>query len=197
MFGCCGVKGMEFKYPLTHYVYRRFSIPIAKLLIPTGVSPNTITIIATLLGFYSAYLIAINNIVLGVVVLFISQILDCVDGDLARLTNRVTRLGAYLDRVLDRFVDASLIIALIALNPLNYWLVGTLALVGTFLVSVTRIMAEAVGVECKVGIATRDFRILAIIIGVLLDAVYHTLVFLAVLGFITAFHRMIYSMRRM
>lgn len=188
---------MELKYPLTHYVYRRFSIPIAKLLIPTGISPNTITIIATLLGFYSAYLIAVNKIIYGVVVLFVSQILDCVDGDLARLSNRVTRLGAYLDRVLDRFVDASLIIALIALNPQEYWLIGTLALVGTFLVSVTRIMAEAVGVECKVGIATRDFRILAIIIGLLLNAVYYILVFLAILGFITAIHRMVYSMRRM
>ncbi len=188
---------MELKYPLTHYVYRRFSIPIARLLMHTPLTPNMITIIATLLGFYAAYLIAMQSIIAGVAVLMISQILDCADGDLARLSSRVTKVGAYLDRVLDRFVDAALIIALIAFNPADYWLVGSLAIVGTFLVSVTRIMAEAVGAECKVGIATRDFRILAIVIGLLVGEVYYLLVFLALLGFLTAFHRMAYSIKQM
>ncbi len=188
---------MELKYPLTHYVYRRFSIPVAKLLMQTPVTPNMVTIIATILGFYAAYLIAVQSTVAGVVVLMISQILDCADGDLARLSRRVTKLGAYLDRVLDRFVDAALIIALIALNPADYWLIGSLAIVGTFLVSVTRIMAEAVGAECKVGIATRDVRILAIVIGLIAGEVYYLLTFLALLGFLTAFHRMYYSIKQM
>jgi CDP-diacylglycerol--glycerol-3-phosphate 3-phosphatidyltransferase len=188
---------MELKYPLTHYVYRRFSVPLARLLVHTPLTPNMVTIIATLLGFYAAYLIGVQSIGAGVFVLLVSQILDCADGDLARISSRVTKKGAYLDRVLDRFVDAALIIALIALNPAEYWLVGTLAIVGTFLVSVTRIMAEAVGAECKVGIATRDFRILAIVVGVLAGEVYLLLAFLALLGFITAVHRMIYSMRQM
>ncbi|NOZ59463.1 MAG: CDP-alcohol phosphatidyltransferase family protein [Euryarchaeota archaeon] len=188
---------MELKYPLTHYVYRRFSIPVARLLVHTPLTPNMITILATLLGFYAAYLIAVQSTVAGVLVLLVSQILDCADGDLARISGRVTRRGAYLDRVLDRFVDAALIIALIALNPQEYWLVGTLAVVGTFMVSVTRIMAEAVGAECKVGIATRDFRILAIVVGVLLGQVYLLLSFLALLGFLTALHRMAYSMKQM
>jgi CDP-diacylglycerol--glycerol-3-phosphate 3-phosphatidyltransferase len=188
---------IELKYPLTNYVYRRFSIPLARLLIPTGISPNYVTWIATFSGFYAAYLLSKNNAIAGVVVLLFSQILDCADGDLARLTGKVTKKGAYLDRVLDRFVDAGLIIALIALNPFKYWLVGTLAIVGTFLVSVSRIMAEAVDAECKVGLATRDFRILAIIIGVLIGEIYYLLAFLALLGFITTFHRMIYSMKQM
>lgn len=188
---------MELRYPLTHYVYRRFSVPLARLLLPLGISPNSVTLVATLLGFYAAYLIGVGNSVLGVGVLLVSQILDCADGDLARLGNRVTKLGAYLDRVLDRFVDAALIISLIALNPEKFWLLGSLALTGTFLVSVTRIMAEAVGAECKVGIATRDTRILAIIIGVLLNQIYYLLIFLAVLGFVTALHRMAHAMKQM
>ncbi len=188
---------MEFRYPLTHYVYRRFSVPLARLMMHTPISPNAITLVSTLLGFCAAYLIATRSTYAGVALLLISQVLDCADGDLARLSGRVTRAGAYLDRVLDRFVDAALIIALIALNPVEYWLAGTLAITGTFLVSVSRIMAEAVGAECKVGIATRDFRILAIVLGVLSGEVYLLLVFLAVLGFITAFHRMLHSLRQM
>lgn len=187
---------MELKYPLTYYVYRRFSVPIAKLLIPTGISPSTITLSSTFIGFLAAYMIATGEAIYGVILLFISQILDCTDGDLARLSGRVTKKGAYLDRVLDRFVDGALIIALIALNP-AYWFVGTLAIAGTFLVSVTRIMAEAVGAKCQVGIATRDFRILAIVVGVLLGQIYYLLVFLSALGFITVFHRMMYSMKQM
>jgi len=188
---------MEFRYPLTHYVYRRFSVPLARLMLHTPVSPNALTVLSTLLGFYAAYLIAAGASLAGVAVLMLSQVLDCADGDLARLSGRVTRAGAYLDRVLDRFVDAALIIALIALNPAEYWLAGVLAITGTFLVSVTRIMAEAVGAECKVGIATRDFRILAIVVGVLTGEVYLLLVFLAVLGFVTALHRMLHSLRQM
>lgn len=187
---------MEFKYPLTHYVYRRFSIPMAKLLMHTSITPNMVTYLATGLGFFAAYLIAVKYYVYGVIVLVISQILDCADGDLARLTGRVTKKGAYLDRVLDRFVDAGLIIALIAIDPMKYWLVGTFAIVGTFLVSVTRIMAEAIGVECKIGLATRDFRILAIVIGVILGKIFYLLLFLSVLGFFTALHRMAYSMKQ-
>ncbi len=188
---------MELKYPLTHYVYRRLSIPVARVLVHTPLTPNMVTVIATLLGFYAAYLIGAGSAVAGVGVLLLSQILDCADGDLARISGRVTKKGAYLDRVLDRFVDAALIIALIALNPSEYWLVGILAIVGTFLVSVTRIMAEAVGADCRVGIATRDFRILAIVVGVLAGQVYALLVFLALLGFITAIHRMLHSMKQM
>lgn len=188
---------MEFKYPLTNYVYRRFSIPIAKLLKHTGVSPNAVTWFAAFVGFFAAYLIAIREVIAGVVVLFISQILDCADGDLARLKGQTTRRGAYLDSVLDRFVDAGLIIALIALAPADYWFPGVFAIVGTFLVSYTRSRAEAVGAECRVGLATRDFRILAIILGLLLGQVYYLLVFLALMGFFTAFHRMAYSMKQM
>ena len=184
---------MELKYPLTHYVYRRFSIPIAKVLVHTSVTPNMVTYIATFLGFAAAYLIALRYTIHGIIILMVSQILDCADGDLARLTNRVTKKGAYLDRVLDRFVDAGLIIALISLKPERYWFIGTLAIVGTFLVSVTRIMAEAIDIECKVGLATRDFRILAIVIGLLMGEVFYLLVFLAILGFLTAFHRMIHT----
>lgn len=188
---------METKYPLTHYIYRRFSLPIAEFLAGTGVSPHAITILATLLGFLSACLIAIEKALPGVLVLLISQIFDCVDGDLARLSGRESSRGAYLDRVLDRFVDAALIIALIALKPSAFWLVGALALTGSLLVSLSRAMAEAEGAECRVGIASRDFRIIAIAVGVLAGQIYYLLGFLALLGFLTTFHRMYYSMKQM
>lgn len=142
-------------------------------------------------------MIAVGKIYWGVFVLFISQIFDCVDGDLARLTNRVTRYGTYIDRVFDRFVDAAIIMGIVALNPEELWLSGFLALVFSFGVSITRVMAEAEGAVCKVGIAGRDTRIAIIIVGLLLGYYSETLWLVAILSFITTLHRMIHTIKQL
>ncbi len=160
---------------------------------------------ATLVGIGAAAVIASGEIYWGVLTLFISQILDCTDGDLARLTGRVTRVGAYLDRVFDRFVDAAIVIGVVYLAPSELWLAGFMAVVGSFGVSITRAMAEAEGAECKVGIGGRDTRLAIIMAGLLLGfatgkdvSLYSlTLWIVAVLGFITTIHRMIHTMKQL
>lgn len=196
---------IKWEYLLTELVYRRFSKPLARLLSKTNVSPNSVTVIATIVGLASAAIVAMHEIYLGVLVLFISQILDCTDGDLARLTGRVTRKGAYLDRVFDRFVDAAIVIGIVHLFPLELWFEGFLAIVGSFGVSITRAMAEAEGAECKVGIGGRDTRLAIIMIGLLVGynaineiQIYSiTLWIIAALGFITTVHRIIHTMKQL
>jgi len=188
---------IKWEYVLTEYVYRRFSRPIAKFLARFDVNPNTVTIVATLIGLASGFVIAIGKIIEGVILILISQILDCADGDLARLTNRVTRLGAFLDRVFDRFVDSAVIIGIVALSPSELWLPGFLAVIGSFGVSMSRAMAEAEGVVCKVGIGGRDTRLAIIMIGLLLGYLAETLWIIAVLGFTTTFHRIVYTAKRL
>ncbi|AKG91124.1 Phosphatidylglycerophosphate synthase [Geoglobus ahangari] len=177
-------------------VYRRFSRPIARFLMRFDVHPNTITYFAFALGLISAYIVAIGRIYEGVLLLFISQIFDCVDGDLARMAGKTSRYGAFIDRVFDRFVDAAIIIAIVALNPAGYWLAGFLALTFSFGVSIARAMAEAEGAECKVGIAGRDTRIALIMIGLLLGYYVETLWIIAVLSFITTVHRIVHTVRQ-
>ena len=181
---------------ITNLIYRKFSRPIARFLSRFNVNPNSITYFAFFLGLISGYLIAIKEIYLGVAILFISQIFDCVDGDLARLTSRVTRYGAYIDRVFDRFVDAAIIIGIVAINPEKLWLSGFLALTFSFGVSITRAMAEAEGATCKVGIAGRDTRIAIIMIGLLLGYYNETLWLIAVLSFITTIHRIVHTVKQ-
>ncbi|MBO8182911.1 MAG: CDP-alcohol phosphatidyltransferase family protein [Archaeoglobus sp.] len=178
-------------------VYRRFSRPLANFLSKYNVSPNLITIIATIVGILAGVIIFYGKILEGVIVIFVSQILDCTDGDLARLTGRVTALGGYLDRIFDRFVDAAIIIGIVALNPLQLWLVGTVALVGSFGVSISRVMAEAYDVECKVGIGTRDTRLAIIMVGLLFHQYFATLAVIAFLGILTTVHRMAHTVRKM
>ena len=188
---------VKWEYVITEFVYRKFSKPIARLLARFNVNPTSITFLATFIGLFSGYLIAIGRIYEGVAVIFISQIFDCVDGDLARLTNRVTRRGGFLDRVFDRFVDAAIIIGIIALSPLELWLIGILAIVGSFGVSMSRAMAEAEGAVCKVGIGGRDTRLAIIMIGLLLNQFYVTLLIIAALGFFTTAHRILHTLKQL
>jgi len=187
----------KWEYVLTELVYRRFSKPLAKFLARFNIHPNHITILAAIVGIVPAFLIVMGKFYEAVVVILVSQILDCTDGDLARLTGQVTRKGAYLDRVFDRFVDAALITGLVALNPVKFWLVGMAALFFSLSVSITRAMAEAEGAICKVGIGGRDTRLFIVMIGLLLGRIYETLIILAVLGFITTTHRIIHTIKQL
>jgi len=187
---------IKWEYLLTELVYRRFSRPLARILAKTSITPNTVTIIATIMGLLSGILIALGKIYEGVAVLFISQILDCTDGDLARITGRVTRLGAFIDRVFDRFVDAAIIIGIVALSPERLWLAGFMAIIGSFGVSISRAMAEAEGAECKVGIGGRDTRLAIVMAGLLLGYPEATLWIIASLGFLTTAHRIVHTIRQ-
>lgn len=175
------------------------------VLSKTGVSPNFITLTATIAGLGAAAIIAIGEIYWGVLALFLSQILDCTDGDLARLTGKVTRKGAFIDRIFDRFVDAAVVIGIVYLYPAELWLAGFMAVVGSFGVSITRVMAEVEGAECKVGIGGRDTRLAIIMAGLLYGhasgnavVVYSaTLWIVATLGFITTIQRIIHTLRQL
>ena len=84
----------------------------------------------------------------------------------------------------------------IVVNP-DYWLLGMLALTFSFGVSITRVMAEAEGAECKVGIGGRDTRLFIIMIGLLLGRIYEVLIILAILGFITTVHRIVHTLKQL
>ncbi len=161
------------------------------------VHPNKITYFSAGIGILSGYLIGTGKVLEGILLLFVSQIFDCVDGDLARMSGKVSKKGAYIDRVLDRFVDAAIIIGIVNLNPSKFWLAGFLALTFSFGVSVSRIMGEAEGVVVKVGIAGRDTRIVVIMLGLLLGYPLETLWAVALLSLYTTAERIIYTLRRL
>ncbi|AGK60876.1 Phosphatidylglycerophosphate synthase [Archaeoglobus sulfaticallidus PM70-1] len=188
---------IKWDYFLTELVYRRFSRPLARFLSRFDVNPNIITIASLITGIYAGYLIYAGRIYWSIVVILISQILDCTDGDLARISGKITELGGYLDRIFDRFVDSALIMGIVSINPSSYWLAGFLAIIGSFGVSISRAMAEAYGVECKVGIGSRDTRIAIVMLGLLFRQYYATLILIAILGFLTTFHRIAHSVKKL
>lgn len=77
-----------------------------------GVAPNTwtiLTIIPSILGFLSLYY---HNLPAGLVLFILAGFLDVVDGAVARVTKSVSNLGAFLDGVMDRYVEILLYIGL-------------------------------------------------------------------------------------
>ncbi len=83
----------------------------------------------------------------------ISQILDGVDGQFARLTGRQSLQGAFLDSVLDRYSDGTLVIGLtvycagLQLPLYMVGALGTLALIGSGLISYSSARAESLGLS--------------------------------------------------
>lgn len=84
--------------------------PLSKLLIHTPVSPNTVSIISILIGVVSAVCFAKGQFqmsILGAILFQISAIIDCVDGDIARILFKESVLGKWLDLAGDQIVHVS------------------------------------------------------------------------------------------
>jgi hypothetical protein len=87
------------------FFLRKFSKIFTWVAVKIGATPNQVTLVSFAIGLYSAFAFAQGTfwqIFLGAVLLQLSIIIDCVDGELARYTRRFSQLGAWLDAVTDR-----------------------------------------------------------------------------------------------
>jgi CDP-diacylglycerol--glycerol-3-phosphate 3-phosphatidyltransferase len=172
-------------------------VPIASALKRTPLTPTHITFFSAALSFGGGVAFGFKLYVLGAVLTMLGSITDCVDGDLARITGKTSKAGAYLDHVFDRWTDAALIVGLMFSSLEDLAPIGIAALVGTFMTSYTRTKAQAVGTDCEVGIGGRDARMLVLVITGALGFVFAGLAIVAALSLITAVHRMAWTIRHL
>ena len=115
--------------------------PIARLLLSWGVSPDAVTLVGTLGVCAGALIFFPQGLLLaGVLVITAFVFSDIVDGNMARMSGRVSPFGAFLDSTLDRIADAAVFggLAMYYAGPGdNRWLVA-LALYNLVTGSVTR-----------------------------------------------------------
>lgn len=112
----------------------------ARALAPTGIHPNHVTLIALAVGLASCGLFLwTRDAALFAVVMIAGGYLDTLDGEVARLTNRRTPFGGYLDAVSDRIFDSAVLftIAFVA----DRWLLCMAMAVGGFMVSYAKARA--------------------------------------------------------
>lgn len=186
---------MEMRYPLTRYVYRPISVPVANVLARTPLTPTHVSLVSAALSFGGGVAFGFRYYLLGALLTLLGSITDCVDGDLARVTGTSSKAGSYLDHVFDRWTDAALIVGLTASNLDQLALLGMAALVGTFMTSYARTKAQVVGKDADVGLGGRDVRMLVLVIGAIAGYIFVALAVVAVLGLGTAVHRMIWTIR--
>lgn len=92
---------------IDRYVNRKVSRPLSRLFMKLGFSPNTITLLSMVAGLMGAACFAMGSYrsgILGALLFQLAVILDCCDGEVARLTFAESRLGQELDLVSDNIV---------------------------------------------------------------------------------------------
>jgi phosphatidylglycerophosphate synthase len=123
------------------FIKTRLSAPISRALVRVapGVHPMTITLAGTCVGIAGGAAFGLGHAVTGALLAAAAQVLDGVDGQVARLTQRESTKGAFLDSVLDRFVDFVLLFGM-----LLYCLRNSAGLeLGGFLLSANRLVVIA------------------------------------------------------
>ena len=143
-------------------------------LIESRLTPNAISLTGFVLNVVAAALILDERFVLGAIAFIVGSVMDMLDGRYSRMSGKGTPFGAFLDSTLDR-IEEGVVLAAVATYYAKQGqeaVVGAtvLAVVGSYMVSYTRARAEALGVECKVGIASRAVRVVILSAGLLFAA---------------------------
>ncbi len=111
------LKDIEYVLPLKTWYASIFVLPIAKILIlffskRKILTPNQITLIAFLFRIITAIMFLQRYFIWGSIFYYLAYVLDCVDGSVARLTNKTSNFGRYLDHVSDLTGDIVVLISL-------------------------------------------------------------------------------------
>jgi CDP-diacylglycerol--glycerol-3-phosphate 3-phosphatidyltransferase len=185
---------------LGKWVRRGFS-PLLTVLERLGVTPNHITIVAFLINVGAAVLVVVGHYYWAASVFIGASLLDLVDGSLARRTGKSTPFGSFLDSTLDRLSEGVIFAAIayrLALDHRNVDVaLVVLALLGSVTVSYTRARAESLGVECKVGLASRFERIVLICVGLYLDVLPYVIYVMLALTMLTVIQRVVHTYRQL
>jgi phosphatidylinositol phosphate synthase len=140
-------------------------------LIESRLTPNAISLTGLALNVVAAVLVWEKLFVLGGVAFVVGSVMDTLDGRYSRMSGKGTPFGAFLDSTLDRVEEGIVLTAVAGYFALSGNRAGAAAVVvavlASLMVSYTRARAEALGVECKVGIATRPVRVVILSIGLL------------------------------
>lgn len=144
--------------------------PLSPILKRIKIHPNIFTITGFIITAIAALVIP-YNIKLGGFLILIGGLFDMLDGIAARVNNRATRFGAFLDSLLDRYADAFLFLSvawhLASKGEHNGAFLSLGTLVGAFLISYARARAEGLGESCSTGIMERPERIILLILATL------------------------------
>jgi len=140
-------------------------------LIQSRLTPNAISLTGLALNLVAAVLVWQRYFFLGGIAFIVGSVMDTLDGRYSRMSGKGTPFGAFLDSTLDRVEEGIVLTAVaytFAVDAKAYAAAAVVvAVLASLMVSYTRARAEALGVECKVGLATRPVRVVILSIGLI------------------------------
>ena len=192
---------------LNRHLFGGLEKKIATTFSPIPITPDQWTLISVLFAMGSAYFLANENFILAIIMFIIAGFLDLVDGAVARYRNIAKKSGAYLDTIIDRYVEGFLFFGMIFLPlpkillPSYCWII--LALFGSLITDYVKAAAKEknlVPEELKGGLLSRGERIILIILSLVLGIFNFTwmvyiLIILAIFTNFTAFQRIELNVR--
>jgi phosphatidylglycerophosphate synthase len=108
---------------ITRYLYRPVSGPLTKLFVRTPITPNQISILTAVIVIVGVVITArgsMNDAILGTAIVLAAAYVDCCDGEVARLKLLSSKLGAWLDTVIDELSSLGYMIAM-GIHCHRYW----------------------------------------------------------------------------
>ncbi len=173
-------------------------------LIASRLTPNQISMAGFTLNVIAAVLVWQHEFFIGGVVFIVGSVCDTLDGGYSRMSGKGTPFGAFLDSTLDRIVEGIVLTAVAATFAEQEDQLAVAAVVvavmASLVVSYTRARAEALGVECKVGIADRLVRVVIISAGLVfadLGALEPAVYVLAALTSVTVLQRILHVKKQL
>ena len=167
-----------------------------------GLRPNTLTFIGLGVNLLAAWAMAVGEWLQGCSLIILAGFFDILDGAVARNCRQTSAFGSFLDSVLDRYSDLSLLVGLLIYYSreglIVYQVLLGAAIMGTALIPYTRARAETLIPTCNVGVMERPERVLLIFLGVAIQSIMPVVLWiLAIFTNVTVVQRVHYTWRQM
>ncbi len=175
----------------------RYLDAIGRVLAAIGMTPTAMTALGLTVVITGAVVVGAENLVLGAWMIAVGSLLDGLDGAVARVTDRVSARGAFLDAAFDRIGEIAAFagLAFAMEGQARILLLIVLSIGGAILVPYMRAKAEAEGQEGRGGLMGRTERLILFCAGLILGFVEVMLWLFVVLVWFTVVYRFVRTYR--
>jgi phosphatidylglycerophosphate synthase len=184
-------------------LYERTTIPLGRICMRLGLTPDMLTVTSLALGGVAAYVTAQGEFLWGIFFILAMAAADMLDGATARAAGSANPYGTVFDHVVDRYAEFLILLGIMLSGAVSPgW--AMFSLVGMLMASYVRARAESTGLveSCNVGFAGRQEKLGALMIGMAIQPFYPQLgllewatIVVGVFSHITALQRLLYTRR--
>jgi len=162
----------------------------------TGLSPNFWTVVGLGFALLSAIVYGMGiefGLIIGGVLLLVSGFFDMVDGQVARVTGKTSKVGSYLDSMFDKIAETAIFLGILVGGYAEPYLV-LLAITLSLLVSYARAKSDSLNIKLQgIGIGERAERLLVIAIIGIIGYMEPAVIIVVIIAGITLIQRMIFT----